>query len=472
MNEKPAKLSLGTKIGYAMGDFGNNFSWTFVSSYLLYFYTDVFGVSAAAVSLLLIISRIWDAVNDPIVGSLADRTRSKYGRYRPWALAAVPTAILLVITFWNHPAMSSGGKVVYLYVSYCLLVLAYTCVNLPYGTLAGSITGDIEERGQLSTFRIFGAHSAQSIIGMLVIPLVTLFGRGNESRGYLCTAIVFGLIIMICHGIVFKSCKETVEPPKQKKYPTKVNFKSLLHNKPFVLACLIQVLFGFMIYGRGAVLMYYFKYVCGDENFMTTYNLVGIAPLLIGTAAFPFVYKTIGKNNKAYAGGIGIILMGLALVGMYFVHPGTSMAWLFYVCVIFVQFGCALFATGSYAIITDCADYGQWKTGVRNDGFQYAFISFGNKVGMAIATSGAAAILAAVGYVANQTQSETVLNVINLMSTIIPAIFAFAMAVCFFLYKIDKNLFEKITADIANRTPEEEKALWATVGYFPEEEEA
>lgn len=470
MNDtKSVKLPLRSKIGYAFGDFGNNFSWTFVSSYLLYFYTDVFGVAASAVSLLLVISRIWDAINDPIVGSFADRTKSKYGRYRPWAIAAIPTAIMLVITFWNHPSMSDTGKIVYLYVSYCLLVLAYTCANLPYGTLAGSITADIEERGQLSTFRIFGAHSAQSIIGMLVIPLVTFFGKGNESRGYLCTAIVFGLIIIACYGIVFGSCRETVEPPKQTKYPMSVNLKSLLHNKPFILACAIQVLFGFMIYGRGAVMMYYFKYVAGSENFMTTYNAVGVAPLLIGTAAFPWVYKHIGKDNKAIGGGIGILMMGIALVVMYFVQPGTSMAWLFYVCVVFVQFGCALFATGSYAIITDTADYGQWQTGIRNDGFMYAFISFGNKVGMAIATAGAAAILGAVGYVANQAQTPQVIQTINLMMTIVPAVFAFAMAACFFAYKLDKNMFEKITKEIAERTPEEEKALWDKIGYHPEE---
>lgn len=468
-NTANKKLPLSTKIGYAMGDFGNNFSWTFVSSYLLYFYTDVFGVAAGAVSLLLIISRIWDAVNDPIVGSIADRTKSKYGRYRPWALASIPTAILLVITFWYHPAMSESGKVVYLYVSYCLLVLAYTCVNLPYGTLAGSITADIEERGQLSTFRIFGAHSAQSIIGMLVVPLVAFFGKGDESRGFLMTAILFGIVIVVCHGIVFTTCHETVEPPKQTKYPMSVNFKSILHNKPFQLACAIQVLFGFMIYGRGAVMMYYFKYVAGSESYMTTYNLVGIAPLLIGTALYPTIYKKFGKDNKAFGGGVGILLAGIALVVMYFVQPGTVGATVFYVCTALVQFGLALFATGSYAIITDTADYGQWQTGIRNDGFMYAFISFGNKVGMAIATSGAAAILGAAGYVANQSQPETAIRAINLMMTIVPAVFAFAMSACFFAYKLDKNMFEKITHEIAQRTPAEEKALWDKIGYHPDE---
>ena len=169
-----------------MGDVGCNFSWMFVSNFLMIFYTDVFGIGMSAVATLMLVSRIWDAVNDPIIGTLTDKTHTRWGRFRPWLLFGAPiTAIILMLTFWAHPDWSQTAKIVYMAVTYCILVLGYTCVNLPYGTLCGAMTQDIDERAKLNTSRSVSAMIAIGVLNIITVPLVTFLGKGNAQFGYL-----------------------------------------------------------------------------------------------------------------------------------------------------------------------------------------------------------------------------------------------------------------------------------------------
>lgn len=171
------KVPLISKIAYGMGDVGCNFSWMFVGNFLMIFYTDVCGISMAAVSLLMLVSRFWDAINDPVVGSLSDRTRSRWGRYRPWLLFGAPaTAVVLVLTFWAHPTWSDSAKSLYMYITYCVLVLGYTCVNIPYGTLCGTLTQNIEERAKINTSR-----SVCAMIAMQLITNESDLARGSQA---------------------------------------------------------------------------------------------------------------------------------------------------------------------------------------------------------------------------------------------------------------------------------------------------
>ena len=183
---------------FGLGDFGNNFVWTFVGSYLMIFYTDVFGIPMAAVSLLMLIARAWDAINDPIIGGLSDRTRTRWGRYRPWVLLmSFPTAIITVLTFWAHPDWSDTSKIVYMYVTYALLVLCYTGVNIPYSAMTSVLTQNTDERAKLSTMRITLANVSIAGIGIIVVPMVSALGGGNDAIGYRLTAIIFVIVFMI-----------------------------------------------------------------------------------------------------------------------------------------------------------------------------------------------------------------------------------------------------------------------------------
>ena len=203
---------------FGLGDFGNNFVWTFVGSYLMIFYTDVFGIPMAAVSLLMLIARAWDAINDPIIGGLSDRTRTRWGRYRPWVLLmSFPTAIITVLTFWAHPDWSDTSKIVYMYVTYALLVLCYTGVNIPYSAMTSVLTQNTDERAKLSTMRITLANVSIAGIGIIVVPMVSALGGGNDAIGYRLTAIIFVIIFMICASVVFATQREVVPPPVKHK---------------------------------------------------------------------------------------------------------------------------------------------------------------------------------------------------------------------------------------------------------------
>ena len=181
---RSGKVPLISKIAYGFGDVGCNFSWMFVSNFLMIFYTDVFGISMAAVSALMLFSRFWDAINDPIVGGLTDKTKTRWGRYRPWLLVAAPiTAVLLVMTFWARPDWNQTAKIVYMVITYCLLVLGYTCVNIPYGTLCGAMTQDIDERAKINTSRSVAAMIAIGVLNIITVPLINKFGSSSANTG-------------------------------------------------------------------------------------------------------------------------------------------------------------------------------------------------------------------------------------------------------------------------------------------------
>lgn len=256
------KVPFISKAAYGFGDVGCNFSWMFVSNFLMIFYTDVFGISMAAVSALMLFSRFWDAINDPIVGALTDKTKSRWGRYRPWLLFAAPlTAVILVLTFWAHPDWNGTAKIVYMIITYCLLVLGYTCVNIPYGTLCGAMTQNIDERAKINTCRSVAAMIAIGIINIITVPLVTKFGSSSAQKGYLTVALIYGCIFTACHFFCFAKTKEVVQVPEKEKISLKVQLSAVMQNRPYLLALIGQVLFGFTLYGRNADILYYFTYV-------------------------------------------------------------------------------------------------------------------------------------------------------------------------------------------------------------------
>lgn len=451
MSEKDTniKISLISKIAYGMGDVGCNFSWMFVGNFLMIFYTDVFGIGMGAVAGLMLFSRFWDAINDPVIGALSDKTHSRWGRYRPWLLFGAPlTALVLVLTFWAHPHWSSTVKIIYMAVTYCILVLGYTCVNIPYGTLCGAMTQNIEERAKINTFRSVSAMIAIGIINIVTVPLISRLGDGNDKKGYLLVAILYGAIFAFCHIFCFAKTKEVVEAPEKQKISLKTQLQVVSQNRPYMIAVVGQLLFGITLYGRNADALYYFTYVEGNAGFFTTYSMCIIIPSIIGAACFPVLFRW--TNNKGRTASIFALFTGLSMICIYFFSAKTSPV-PFYIFSCLAQFFFSGFNTAIYAIIPDCVEYGEWKTGIRNDGFQYAFISLGNKIGMAVGTSLLAAILSICGYAANQEQNRAVLTVMKHGFTTIPGILWVVTAVVLFFYRLNKKSYNKIVEEINKR---------------------
>ena len=444
-----SKVPFISKLAYGMGDVGCNFSWMFVGNFLMIFYTDVFGISMSAVATLMLFSRFWDAINDPIIGGLSDKTHTRWGRYRPWLLFAAPlTALVLILTFWAHPDWSQTHKIIYMAVTYCILVLGYTCVNIPYGTLCGAMTQNMTERAQINTSGSVSAMIAIGIINIITIPLIEWLGNGNARQGYLLIAILYGTIFAVCHIFCFAKTKEVVEVPVAQKIPLRLQLQAVAKNKPYLLALLGQVLFGFILYGRNADLLYYFTYVENDAVLFTYYSMAIIIPSIIGAACFPKVFQL--TSNKGWAASVFAFGTGITIIALFFFSPVTSPI-PFYLFAALSQFFFSGFNTAIYAIIPDCVEYGEWRTGIRNDGFQYAFISLGNKIGMALGTALLALSLGWAGYEANTTQNEAVVAIMRHSFSTIPGILWVVTALALFFYKLDKRSYNRILAVIKYR---------------------
>ena len=444
-----SKVPFISKLAYGMGDVGCNFSWMFVGNFLMIFYTDVFGISMSAVATLMLFSRFWDAINDPIIGGLSDKTHTRWGRYRPWLLFAAPlTALVLILTFWAHPDWSQTHKIIYMAVTYCILVLGYTCVNIPYGTLCGAMTQNMTERAQINTSRSVSAMIAIGIINIITIPLIEWLGNGNARQGYLLIAILYGTIFAVCHIFCFAKTKEVVEVPVAQKIPLRLQLQAVAKNKPYLLALLGQVLFGFILYGRNADLLYYFTYVENDAVLFTYYSMAIIIPSIIGAACFPKVFQL--TSNKGWAASVFAFGTGITIIALFFFSPVPSPI-PFYLFAALSQFFFSGFNTAIYAIIPDCVEYGEWRTGIRNDGFQYAFISLGNKIGMALGTALLALSLGWAGYEANTTQNEAVVAIMRHSFSTIPGILWVVTALALFFYKLDKRSYNRILAVIKYR---------------------
>ena len=452
LNNTKGKVPFISKLAYGFGDVGCNFSWSFVVSFLMIFYTDVFGISMAAVATLMLVSRFWDAFNDPLIGSLSDRTKSRWGRYRPWLLFGAPiAALVLLLCFWAHPDMDYTGKIIYMSITYGLLVLGYTCVNLPYGTLCGAMTQNIDERAQINTSRSVAAMIAIGVINIITVPLVKYCGDGtlSSAQGFISVAAIYGLIFTFCHWFCFAKTKEMVKVEiSSKAVPVSDQLKAVVKNKPFLMAVVGQLLFGFILYGRNADLIYYFKYVEGNEDLFSFFSGVIVVPSIIGAALFPLIFKCTG--NKGWAASVLSVLMGISMVALYFFSPNESPV-LFYIFAVLAQFFFSGFNTAIYAIIPDCVEYGEWKTGIRNDGFQYSFISLANKIGMALGTSLLALVMGWAGYEANVEQSETVKEVIHHAFSTVPGILWIITAGIMLFYRLGRKEYNKIIEELENR---------------------
>ena len=438
------RLTPGQRVGYAVGDLGINLYFISTATYLLYFYTDVFGISAAVAASVLLVARVVDAVTDPLMGMIAERTRTRYGRLRPYILfGAVPLGVLGVLTF-TTPDLDESGKIWWAYTTYILFGILYTVVGIPYSALTSSLTSNHHERTLLSTIRMAFAFAGGYAISVGMLPLVGVFE--TQAGGFQLVMIGFSIAATLLLWTTFAATEERVQPPATQRLTIRDSLAAVFRNPPLLV---VMVLFtgGMLSFTvRQTVTVYYLKYNVGREDLVSLFFGITMPVMFVGLLAVPKLAARFGK-----AGGImvGAVVTILGCVGLYFT-PYDSVFWIFFFSCVMALGGTPIAVLG-WAMIPDTVEYAQWKLGLRADGAIFSFASFFQKLAKAIGGAGVAAALAAAGYVANVAQTEASLEAIHLMMTLTPGVIMVLMILVASLYRLDEASHARIVAEIEAR---------------------
>lgn len=446
MSTNSEKLSVKEKVGYALGDTAANFIFQTMVMFQLVFYTDTFGISAIAAGTLLVVVRFWDAIFDPIMGVIADRTNTKWGKFRPWIIwTAVPFGIMGFLTFVT-PEFSASGKLIYAYITYIILMMIYSANNLPYSALSGVMTGDLGERTSLSSYRFVFAMLAQLIIQGLALPMVNYFGEGNSAKGYQFTMGIFSALAVILFIITFATTKERIQPASTQKATVKEHFGDLLQNGPWIAMFILTIILFITLAMRGSIVLYYFKYYVGQEDLFSMFNVLGTVATIIGILFSKKLSMRFGKRNVFIAG-----LLGTTFFTALFIFFPPAAIQLMFTAEILRQFVYGFTIPLLWAMMADVADFSEWKNNRRATGIVFAAIVFGLKAGLGFGGAIAGYILSLYGYVPNVIQNTSALEGIRLTMSLFPAITFGLCAVTLFFYKIDKEKEIQITNELAER---------------------
>lgn len=438
------RLSPFQKVEYAVGDLGYNLIYFWVSSYLLFFYTDVFGISAAAVTTLMLVVRIFDGFNDPFIGALADRTKQRTGTYKKWIQwGSFVLGASTILLFWAHPDWPGALKMIYIYVTYCVVVCASTATNMPYGVLMGTITTDSQERSKLSRIRF--ACCFLGNMGVVAVAPVVLewFEKtsGSRSVSYLGAVALFCVISVPLLWVTAFRCKEVVKIPEAQPHVTFKQRVQSLKSKPIMIVIIAFLFHGFVYYGRAAIYPYYFRYYCGNAALSVRFGVImGVANVL-GTIVAPSIHRLFRHKGRAMA----LEVLGFAVTTFaVFWFPPTVNPFMFYLLSMLSGACMGAYMVMLYSITPDAIDYSYYESGVSASGFLYSFTSFMCKVGGALAPAVIAIVNSALGYVPNAAQNSQVLTGINCIMSIVPGVVAVVYFVLMSFYPVSDEKYDGI----------------------------
>lgn len=448
MNNKNNTLTIRQKFGYGLGDTASNIVFQMVANFMLIFYTDVYGLSAAAAGTLLLAVRLFDGLTDPIMGSIADRTRSRWGSYRPYLLfLAVPYGVFACLAFIT-PDFDATGKLIYAYVTYGLLMTCYTAINIPYGALGAVMTNDPKERASLQSYRFAMAMAALVVIVWALPKLVTFFGEGNDSVGYPLAMVFLGGLAAVCFLLCFSMTKETTDfkPKKLSKNPF-VEFFSLFKNDQWTVIALISFVTLILIGVRASVAPHYIKYYVGDDSLTSSFLTWSAIGSVLGAISTNFLTKYFEKK----------VLLQWALIIVIVSHS------LFYVLtpqdisIIFIVYFIANFAHMiitpiMFSMVADTVDYGALTMGRRLTAVTFSGHLLALKLGFAIGGAVAGWVLFAYDYVPNQAQSAHALSGILLAFAGIPVLCTVACLIFVNFYKLTEPEVKRIQSELAETT--------------------
>lgn len=440
--ERPLKLS--EKAGYACGDVASNFYWRVFDVFLFIFYTDVFGISAAAVGTMMLVTRMIDAFSDPLMGALADRTNTRFGKFRPYLIWGIlPIAAAGVLTF-TVPDFDDSGKLIWAYCTYIFMMLAYTFINVPYGALLGVITGNSQQRTTLTSFRFIGAFSGGTLVAYFTPELVNILGGGNEQLGWQLTMALYGVVAALLFATSFLTTRERISPPINQNTSIARDLKDLSGNKPWLILFSLALVIMLTITLRGSSGTFYFKYYVGREDLIGSFATAYMLSLMVGAAITPLLTKFCGKRKLLL---ILMSLVGVLSIAFFFV-PKENIILIFSLQ---IAIGLALGPKSPlvFSMYADTADFSEWKNGRRATAMIFSAASFAQKLGGALAGAIMGWLLAGLGYVANQAQTNSSEQGIVLLMTIIPGIFALLAVLVIKFYPLGDDRLKEIQHELS-----------------------
>ncbi|UCE08005.1 MAG: MFS transporter, partial [bacterium] len=408
-----------------------------------------------------LVSRIWDGVNDPLMGIIADRTQTRWGKFRPYLLwLCVPFAVVGVLTF-TVPDFGLTGKLVWAYVTFIAIMMLYTAINIPYTALLGVISADSNERTTVSSVKFLFAFSAGIIVSATLLPMVKALGAGNDARGWQLSFIIYGIAAVIFFLITFKGTRERVQPPKNQQSSIKKDLYELVTNKPWLILLATTITFILFVAVRSSVTVHYFKYVIGTQElslpFLKTgsygfveltsaFNTVGQISSFIGVLLISWFARMVGKKNAF----IIIFIIAIISTAAFYFLSAAQLALIFLFQITGSITGGPL-SVLLWAMYADTADYAEWKRGRRATGLIFSASTMSQKFGWAFGAFVALNLMSRVGFVANQAQSAESLRGLILLFSLIPAFLGVIALVIVFFYNLDEKKMEQITADLLER---------------------
>jgi len=475
MNFKSQKLSVGEKIGYSLGDLAANLVFQTLITYLAYFYTDIYGLETDHASAIMLTVGLIAAFGfNPIVGAIADRTGSRWGKFRPWILwTAVPLGVMALLAF-TTPDFSYKGKVIYAVVTYTLLLLLYAANNLPYSALSGVITGDMAERNSMSAYRFVAVMFAQFFVQVFMYPIILKVGGGDKAVGIEKVMTVLAIVGTIMLLITFFTTRERIVPKPEQKSSLREDLGDLVKNRPWLIMLTLTTLVFITLAMKGGSYVYYF------ENYVDKSRLeVFIQPILDFFGNFGFHYFDGDPVSSGFglfnAGGIIFMIVGITLskrladkygkrdvfgvalfistlfIMAFYLFPSTSVSLMFYSQILH-GFFYGITIPILWAMIADVADFSEWKNNRRATAIIFSAMMVGLKAGLSIGGALVTAILNAYDYIPKALeQSETAINGIKLLVSIYPAIPFLIGTVLLFKYEINKKMETQIETDLIQR---------------------
>ena len=421
----------GLRLGYGTGDLACGLINNMMGTYLMIFYTDVFGLALGVTGSLMLVTRIIDAVTDILMGMVIDHTHSRWGKCRPYFIwGAIPFAIIAILAF-TVPPFGMTGKIIYAYITYILLSTAYTLVNVPLSAILPSLTSDLQERNVLVSVRLVFSVIAGTIVTSLTLPLVNTLGGGDQGKGYFMTVLVFAIVSIFAFLFTFKNTKEVVHASDEKEKASLKDFFSSLNPQWLIFMGVTFLLFvAFMC--RASSIAYYFQYNLNRVDLMPVVGVLTNFAGLPATIAMPAIVKRCGKKFTMILGCAGIIMGSLAMLNnnLIFIMVGITIATL----------GFNLVMSCRFAISPDIIDYGEYKSGVRTAGMLCATEGFVAKLAMGVSGSLIAGMLSWGGYVANVQQTSKALFSIQAGFLWVPVLAAVLMIVCMLMFKVEKEM--------------------------------